>query len=467
MIRLISGAMCVLLAMAALPGCQSIPARPLGLDEHLKALQSRAIAPQPVLDYARSLAALPGAPRTPFDPADGLTLEEAEAVTLWYNPVLRISRLEADRTATLAGLPGLWDDPGLDFGIGRKREAIDDGIDRSWISAASLSITVPLSGRPAAERGARTAAHQAALLKVAEEEWATLKTLRAAWLRWSASLEHLRLLEAHLTLLEQFSAVARSLAAAGELDPGTARMFSIELAQRQAQRDSAAILDTGQQAALRALTGLLPDAPVSLLPSLRDAQQFEPLDGDPAALALHHPAVARLSAEYEASEAQLRVELRKQYPDITLSPGFEDERAESSIAIGLGLVPIPVWNANKSGIAEAAAQRDLAQARAEMELQQVMGEMSQAQARLAGAKALREGLIHGAAPEADQQMTEAQALLRVGEADMGMLYQALSQAYGIKRELIDAVLEEQLALVELEALYRPDLFSAQPEEVEP
>jgi outer membrane protein TolC len=395
--------------------------------------------------------------------SDGLSLAEAEAVALWYNPDLRISRLEADRAAAVVANSGLWDDPGLDLSGGEKREDLEGGdVERSWISAASLSITIPLSGRAAAERQARSAEHQSALLAAAKEEWRTLKELRLAWLDWSASVERLKLLDEHLALLGQFAEVARSLAEAGELDPGSARMFSIEFAQKKAQRDSAALRGVGQRASLLALAGLLPDAPVTLLPSLGVPITSKAAEIDSTSIALRHPTVALLAADYEAAEARLRVELRKQYPDITLSPGFEDEQNESSITLGLGFMPIPVWNANKPGIAEAAAQRDIARARAEGKVQQVVAEVAQNQARLAGAKALRTGLVQGAAPEADLQMTEAQALLRVGEADMGMVFQALTQAYGIKQELIDVTLEEWLALVELDALTTPG-FSQVPE----
>ncbi len=467
MIRFVSGAIFAVITMAVLSGCQSIPARPLGLKSSLETLKLREIAPEPVLDYAKALAGSTDREPPTFDAADGLSLSEAEAVALWYNPELRISRMEADRAAAQAGLSGLWEDPGLYLSGGRKRENLDGDIDRSWISAASLSITIPLSGRPATERRARTAEHEAALRAAVEQEGSTLKALRDAWLKWSASVEVMKLLDDHLTLLGQFADVARSLAEAGELDPGSARMFSIERAQKQAQRDSAARLVPGQRAELLALAGLLPGAPVSLQPSLSLATAVEAADMEADAVALRHPTVARLAADYEAAEARLRVELRKQYPDLTLSPAYWDERGESSVSLGLGLIPVPVWNANKAGITDAVAERDIARARAEGKLQQVLAEVVQAQARLAGAKALREGLLEGAAPEADLQMSEAQALLRVGEADMGMVFQALTQAYDIKRELIDATLEEQLALTELAALTAPDFSPAPPVEGSP
>lgn len=444
------------LAMMAIAGCQSIPTSPLALDSSLEALKTREIAPQPVLDYALALTKARASEGAPFDVDDGLSLAEAEAVALWYSPEVRVSRLEADAAAALAAASGAWEDPGFDLTRGQKRVDIDGGdIDRSWISAASLSITIPISGRPAAERAARSAEHQAALLASAEMEWSTLQDLRAAWLDWSASVEQLKLLDAHLALLEQFAAVAHSLSAAGELDPGNARMFSIELAQLRVQRESVALRDVGQRAGLFALMGLLPDAPVSLSASLASNSLVIDEEVEAEATALRHPSVARLAADYEAAEARLRLELRKQYPDLTISPGINEEEGESTISLGFGFVPVPVWNANRAGIAEAVAQRDVARARAEGRAQQILGDLARAHANFAAAKALREGLLQGAAPEADLQMTEAQALLRTGEVDMSTVFQALTQAYGIKQELLNAVLEEQLAETNLFAILHP------------
>jgi len=461
------GVALVALATAALSGCQTMAPRPLDLESGLQAWKSREIAPEPVLDYARSLAAARGASPAEVD-ADGLSLAAAEAVALWYNTELRVSRMEAGRAAALAGAAGRWEDPGLDLAGGRKREEEGPpaGIERSWIRAGSLSITIPLSGRTGAARRALTAEHEAALLATAEREWQILLALRHAWLGWSATVADRQLLDEHLDLAAQFSQIARALADGGELDPGSARMFYIEEARKQAQRDGVALDEAAGRIEILGILGLLPDAPVTLLPQLQMETEVVPAHLNYEQAALRHPSVARLRAAYAAAEAHLRVELRKQYPDITLSPGYLREGDETSITLGLGF-PIPVWDGNRPGIADAAAQRDLARARGEGMLHSVINEVAQTEMRLAAARARRDGLAANAAPEVDRQMAEAQALLRAGEADAGMLFQAFTQAYEIKRELLEATLEEGLALAELEAFARPLPLGAPEEEVAP
>ena len=91
---LFSGPLFVALLAVMLPSCQSVPERPLQLESSLAALGERAIAPEPVAEYARALATARGEAPSALDESDGLTLREAEAVALWYNADLRIARLE-------------------------------------------------------------------------------------------------------------------------------------------------------------------------------------------------------------------------------------------------------------------------------------------------------------------------------------------------------------------------------------
>ena len=88
---------CAFSVIAAVSGCQHIPARPLDLGATYDELEHRDLAVQSIRDYATSLAAARDATVAPFDAADGLSLVEAEAVALWYNTDLRIARLEVER----------------------------------------------------------------------------------------------------------------------------------------------------------------------------------------------------------------------------------------------------------------------------------------------------------------------------------------------------------------------------------
>jgi cobalt-zinc-cadmium efflux system outer membrane protein len=393
---------------------------------------------------------LPGARRAELPPSTRPTawiLQESQAVALWYNADLRIARLEAQQAAAIANTAGRWEDPllGLDSGEksvdGDPRGFLRDAgkQTRSWINAATLSITVPLSGRLRAERQASHTGAEAALLRAVEAEHTALRAVRDAWARWSAAEARAALLAEHLALLGEFADASGALAMAGELPPTGGRLFAIERIRKEADLERARAAAAEMRSTVLQLLGLAPDAPLQLLPGVAAPAAFPELPD-----LLGHPVIARHRAEYQLAEDRLRVELRKQYPDLTFSPAYTDEQDETSLVLGLG-VPVPVWNANRRGIAEAVAARDLARARAEAAYQQLIAEAAQAQAALQGCRAQRTRLVEGVAPVVDAQTAEALALLKMGEIDIVLLFETLAQAFETKQELLDATLAEALA----------------------
>ncbi len=70
-----------------------------------------------------------------------------------------------------------------------------------------------------------------------------------------------------------------------------------------------------------------------------------------AAVLKCHPAIRRRAAEYEVAEASLRLEVRRQYPDIQLGPALGMEDGQGRGGVGFS-VPLPILNANRRGIAE-------------------------------------------------------------------------------------------------------------------
>jgi outer membrane protein TolC len=448
-------------SLFAASGCQHIAPEPLDLTATAVALRERPLDIAPIRDFAAALSALTGDESAVFDASDGLTLREAQAVALWYNLDLRIARLEAERAGAAADTAGRWADPELGLEGGEKEVdgtelvSVEQGgamapivrerptVERSWISAGSLSITVPLSGRLRAEKRLYASEHDAALLRAAEAEHLLLAEVREAWAVWSASAARIDSLNEHLALLAPFAETADSLAQAGELIPSSARVFSIERMRQEAEAERERHAGAEARAALLHLLGLLPDAPVELIPELNAPAP------PPAALEAH-PRIARLRAEYQTAEDRLRVELRKQYPDIVLSPAFSNEDDESSITLGMGF-PLPVWNANRPGIAEAAAERDIARARTEAEMQRLLAEGAQAAAALEGSRAQRQRLLDHVVPAVDAQVAEVQALLAAGEIDFVLVYDALLQTQQTRQDLLNAALSEALAAARLSA----------------
>lgn len=453
--------LCAVVILLVATSCQHRPPERLDLAESLRDIQLRSLDAEPVQAFAQRLVAKQHTVPQAFNPADGVALVEAEAIALAYNADIHRARLTLRHAAERAGLAGRWEDPALSAEPGRKRFNADGpgGVERSWINAASLSITLPLSGRPQAEAHAASAEAVVALAALAETEWVTLQRLHVAWIRWSATIETLDLLDQHIAVLARFAQVASALDDAGELSPGSARLFAIELARKEAQRARAEAEAESLRLGLLGELGLLADAPATLLPMGGAVPLVSWPEGEPSAhLASTHPGIARLRAAYLAREAQLRVELRKQYPDVTLSPGITREPGETGLVLGMGM-PVPVWNANRAGIAEAVAARDIARAEALAAYQQALLLLRQRQTEHAGAAAQRTRLAEEIAPLVDTQLAEAEALLAMGEIDVVLIYEALTQAFDLKSEIIAASLDERIAAIELNALATPPVVT--------
>lgn len=72
--------------------------------------------------------------------------------------------------------------------------------------------------------------------------------------------------------------------------------------------------------------------------------------------------VQRLLVEYTATESDLRLQVARQYPDISLGPSYSFGEGANSYTLGPGLV-IPLFDRNRGPIVEAEARRATAGAR--------------------------------------------------------------------------------------------------------
>jgi outer membrane protein TolC len=123
-------------------------------------------------------------------------------------------------------------------------------------------------------------------------------------------------------------------------------------------------------------------------------------------------------ADYAAAEADLRLEIAKQYPDLHFGPGYawnSGNAGDNQWSLGLTL-ELPILDQNQGPIAEAEARRKLAAAKF-IELQsQVIGEIDRA---VAGWRVAQEQLKTGndLLDAEQEQQKSAQAQLEAGAAD--------------------------------------------------
>lgn len=429
-----------------LAGCQSYQSRPLDLAAHRDGWFARTPGDEPVRAFAQRLAE--SGESTVFDLSDGLTLAEGEIVALVFNPDLRLARLRAGIAASAAEHAGLWDDPqfGLDF------LSLIENTSNPLVITPGLSFTIPISGRLEAEKARADASLAAELTRVAEQEWQTRLEVRRAWLRWSAARLKAEQTERLLASIESLVASIAKLVESGEIVRTEATLFTIE----QASQRQALLRYRGQAAEakqeLRALLGLAPEAPLELVPTVVLSSAQDNLTAD--AMVGRNLTLARLRDEYEVAERTLRREVRKQYPDLTIGPVADFDRGDTLLGFSLTL-PIPILNANKQGIAVAHAERDFARASFETAYERLAGSLAAYRVRLANIREQREIIETQIAPMVDRQLADAQKLLQIGEGGTLVLLESLSRVGNTQMALIDARLDESLALTELNLLIGP------------
>lgn len=432
-------------------GCQRYTPRPLDLAAHDVAVHQRDPASSDVRDYARQLSASMPATPAAYEPADGLSLEEAEVVALIFNPHLRTARAKARVPVVGAAQAGRWEDPVFQLDA----ERIIESVERPWVLGGMVNLTIPLSGRLAAERDKLLAEADVERLRVLVEEQRHLAELRAAWLEWSVTAEQVALTRALLAELDGFVESAEKLRAAGELDPLDARLFRIERLTRAGRLQ---VLEAQARAAeidLRARLGLSPDAGVKLVPSLAMTLRRAATTREAASLVQRHPRTLAAKAEYEVAERALGLEVRRQYPDLTVGGGLATDEGVERLLGGIG-VPLPLWNRNRRGIAEAAASREAARAAAEGEYELLIADVARASAALDAAAARQRFVEMELAPLVDEQLAAARRLGRLGNYNTLVLLQALTAAYDAKFEVLQARLQSALATARLRALIETD-----------
>jgi len=437
-------------ALASLAGCETYTACPLDLAAHRGAWLARTPADEGVAVFARRLAEPGDAARGGFDPADGLSLREGEAVSLFFNPDLRMARLRAEGVGESATYAGLWADPGL----GVDAERVIESVAEPWVVGASIGITLPISGRLEVEEARADAAHAAALRRVAELEWGTRRSVRRAWLGWSAERRRAELARELMSRLERIGGIVRGLADAGELSRMEARLFWIEGSMRRAELGAVEARERELELGLRALMGLAPGAPLELTPApLLGAATPTPISAD-AELIERNPTLAALRAEYEVAEQGLRLAVREQYPDITIAPGGGVDDGDSRVTLGVSL-PIPLWNRNRRAIAEATADREMARAAFETGYERLAAELAAAVAAHDAAAARRAALEAEVVPLVEAQDAEAMRVAELGEVDALLMLESMTRLYDTKSALIEARLAEALAAARVEELVGP------------
>ncbi|MEC9373546.1 MAG: TolC family protein [Planctomycetota bacterium] len=439
-------------ACALITGCQTYEPAPIDIEAHRASIDHRLDDAEPLIEFSRRIAEGDEAPDR-FDLSDGVALAEGEVLALFYNADLRLARLRAGLALADYETAGLWNDP--EFGFDGAEILSPSGSPFEF--GLRLNVTIPISGRLAVERERASAAYESELRRIVDAEWAMRARVRSAWAAWTAESNRLGLLRQTVAQTERVVDIADRLESAGELTRVEARLLRAALVEARAGVAQAERGEASARIELLGLMGLAPDAGVRLSPSLSPPDLR--VEGDPVRRLIEaNTTLAVRRAEYQVAEETLRLEIRKQYPDITVGAGYGSED-DDRLLLGASM-PIPILNANRAGIATARADREIARANAEIAFEQLSRELANALAQHAAAKTQRRAFEEELIPMFYEQTLEVARLADLGEVDTFVLLESVTQTYSAKSRLLDLRVAEITSAHTVIRLLGPDFVLA-------
>jgi cobalt-zinc-cadmium efflux system outer membrane protein len=430
------------------PGCTAYEPAPVSLSAHRAAFLER--TPESALPPMAGEPASPGM----IDASDGLTLHEAELVALVFNAELRRAREQAGVAQAGAENAGLWDDPRIGLQFTRILESVSNPNELF----GSFSMTLPISGRLEVEKRRLGLAHAAALARVAQMEWQVRMDVRRAWSRLAALHAQRESLRGFSALLEGVVDVVEAMARDGEMAAIEARLFRLERLSVVAELHRLDALCRESELAVLGLLGLPPRTAAELLAREIAVAPVEVAGADDDALQrrlLAAPGLLVVMAEYEVAESALEEQVRMQYPDLQIGPGYGTQNTDKQVLVGVS-VPLPILNANRRGIAQSFAAREVARASAELALESAMAAVALRDAQRAAARRQREILELELIPLVELQYAQAREVARLGEVNTLALLEGLKRRHEARMRLIDATRDEAVAAIGIAEILGPE-----------
>lgn len=447
----------VLLAVCA--GCarETYRPKPLAPEASRRAYESRSLTSPEVREYflaqGRDVAVWPPARWT-------LPMLALAAVRL--HPEIELARARADvttaekRTSTTR----------VPYTVTTRPEYDTRNPDQPWGLGLLIGVTLDIGDK----RGIRTEQlarlEEAAQLEVAVASWRVRSRLRRHLVELHAATRTLDAIDAEHAERQRLVALMTKRAAVGYASHADVSTQNVRLAESELARARAKVRREQALAAVAEAVGVplaeLEHTTIDLDALDRPAQPPEAASIKRVAL-VNRIDLRRKLADYAAAEAAVRLEVARQYPDLTLVPGYFWDADQSVWSIAFFNL-IPPTARTKALIAEAEARRTVEEKAFQALQATVIAESAAAASRY------RHAFDAHRAARAQIDAARAHAMrvahqFERGNADRVELTQAKLDAATVTRLATVAMLELQQGLTALEdavqrPLDNPDLATA-------
>ena len=420
-----AAAVSVILAAMGLSGCafETYEARPLEPEKIADAFVARS----PENTGLQAYMADHGGRAMPQS-AGPWGLGDLTLMALYYHGDLAVARAQWAVQRAAETTAGQYANPSFSFDPEHHGQSTENS-SSPWTWGFLFDIPLELPGKRAARRERAAALSEAARLDIAAAAWGVRSRLRSALTVSFEAREGEGLLRREKTVAEENVALLEERYKSGEAGRFETSAARLRLQTIRLELDRAIGRLGTARADLAAALGL---APAALEGMKLDFGALAPMDAaharrdDLRRSALFNRLDLRKGlALYEASEAALREEIARQYPDVTLSPGSLWDQGDVIWRLGIGVL-LPFLNHNEGPIAQAKAHRALEAARFASLQAAVLSSLNRALADYAGSyKALQ----------------TAQALLSAQKAHLGRMERQFDKGLTDRLSLDSARLE--------------------------
>lgn len=450
-----------LVSVLPLAGCavQHYQAAPLIPAETSSTFESRNLSDTGLQTFVEKSF---GQPMTPWPPKLW-DLPTLSLIGLYFSPEMQAARARLEEAEAAIVTAGARPNPILDFA---------PGVPSPYLLTLDFAVPLEIKGKRGYRIRSARNLDQAARFDLADSAWKVHSAVRRALLDHLLASRSLELYRSEEQIRTEQVRLLQERFVVGDIPRPELDLARIELSKTHLSISTAEGQVAGTKAGLASAMGIPAagleglDFTWSDLGSPPSTQSFSPQDIRRDAV-LNRLDIRRSLAQYAAAEADLQLEIAKQYPDIQIAPGYTYEEKNSFFTLGVSMT-LPIFNRNQGPIAEAEAKRKEAAATFLQRQAQVIGDSDRALAVYSAALNELAEADQSLRQLQDTQLRMTQLAVAVGEEDRLTLNGMQLESAVVARARLDALDRAQIALGDLEdAVQRPltpnDSFPLHPE----
>jgi outer membrane protein TolC len=348
-------------------GCATYHAKPLTPAAFQAKFQGRSLTARGLKKFItqQPLKVQPGFPQVQ-------NLSTLVAAAWYYSPALRVQL--AQLGVDIANMITASESPNPTVALSPNYAAKAGPGINPWILGFNFNIPIETAGRREDRMMRAAALTQAGRFNLGQIAWNVRQGVRESLINYVLAQKRVRLLRqnaATTALIQSLirsrfhaGAISRPVYTAAEIQAHQAVLALVAahglVRQRRIQLASVIALPVRALAGIRLSYGRLMKVPSVRILDMKRLRR--------AAL-LNRMDIQSLLAQYQAAEAELQLQIARQYPNIQLGPGYRFDQGANKFTLGFTMA-LPIFNQNQGAIAAANAQRRVIAA--ELERKQTM-----------------------------------------------------------------------------------------------